>query len=69
MTPTLEQIIRRAIEQDGRPADKLAAASGVDQGIISRFIRGDRTMTLPTADKLCRVLGLELRPRQRKAVK
>ena len=30
---------------------------------LSRFMRGERTLTLPTAEKICRVLNLELAER------
>jgi plasmid maintenance system antidote protein VapI len=66
MRQTMEQIIRQAIEKDGRTAKELAEVSGVDTGILSRFLGAKRTMTLPTADKVCRALGLELRSIRRK---
>ncbi len=57
----MEQIIRQAIEDDGRTVEQLEAASGVDKGIISRFSKGKRTLRLPTVEKLCKTLHLELR--------
>ena len=57
--------LREAIRRDGRTAYRLAADSGVDKGALSRFLAGKRDMTLATADRLCRVLGLVLRPVER----
>jgi plasmid maintenance system antidote protein VapI len=39
---------------------KIAQLSEVDSGTLSRFVNGQRSISLETADKLCRVLSLEL---------
>ena len=65
-TPYLERELRRAIERTGLSQNKLAEVSGVSQTVISRFLRGERTLTLPIASKLVEVLGLELRPKRSK---
>lgn len=57
----LGDVIRSAIQTDGRSAYQLWKDSGVAQAILSRFIRGERDLTLGTADRLCRELNLELR--------
>jgi hypothetical protein len=36
----------------------------VPQAVLSRFLRGERGVNLDTAEKLCRALGLDLRPKQ-----
>ena len=41
----------------------VAAAAGVPQPVLSRFMRGDRDVMLGTAQKLADHFGLELRPR------
>ena len=56
----LAEVIRRTIRSSGRTAYTIATASGVSQAILSRFMTGKRGITLETADKLCRVLRLEL---------
>lgn len=53
--------IRRAAIADGRTAYRLAKVSGVDVAIIQRFMSGERGLTLVTAEKLCRALGLHLK--------
>lgn len=59
-----EKVILRAINEAGLTQVELAANSGVSQGLISLFTELDsmkrRTITLPVAEPLCRVLGLEL---------
>lgn len=38
----------------------LAEEAGVDAGVLSRFLSGERTMTLEVADRLAALLGLHL---------
>ena len=59
----LEAQLRRAIADSGMAQKKLSALSGVDSGQLSRFTKGERTLTLRSADKIARLLGLELRPK------
>lgn len=49
------------MERDGRSMYRLALDSGVNSAVLLRFVNGERDMNLRTADKVCRVLGLELR--------
>lgn len=58
--------LQKAIVADGRTLRALAEAAGLSAGILSRFTRRERTLTLPAADALADVLGLELRPRKTK---
>ena len=44
----------------------IARETGVDKGRLSRFIRGQRSLTLPAVDALARYLGLELSTKQRR---
>lgn len=57
-------IIKNAIEQSGLPITELARLAGIDHGQLSRFMRGHRDLTLDTAAKLFRPLGLEIVHRQ-----
>jgi len=54
--------LRRALLADGRTIAELAGVSGVDTAALYRFKNRQRSLTLPSADGLARVLGLELRP-------
>jgi hypothetical protein len=61
---TFADVIRRAEEDSGRTPYAIALESGVSQPVLSRFLRGERGLNLDTAEKLCRALGLELRPKE-----
>ena len=58
--------IREAIGSSELSRYEIAKQSGVDQATLSRFVSGERSITLETAEKLCPVLGLELLVRRRK---
>ncbi len=53
--------LRAAIKRDSRSQPVIAKAADVDKGILSRFVRGQRSMTLDTADRVCAALGVECR--------
>ena len=57
---SMPDVIRSAVRKDGRSVYRLALDSGVNQGVLGRFMRGERDMNLRTADKVCRALGLKL---------
>ena len=42
------------------PGHAIARAAGVDPGIVSRFLRHERGLTLETLDRLAESLGLRL---------
>jgi transcriptional regulator with XRE-family HTH domain len=52
--------LRRAIERSGQSQNEIAKGSGVSQGVVSRFVRGERDISLPVADRLCAYLGFRL---------
>ena len=60
----LERAIIKAFNESGLTQAKLAQLSGIDRSVISRFLEKDRskrrTLTLPVADRLCKVLALRL---------
>ncbi len=56
--------IRAAAKRYGTPY-ALARDSGVNSAVVGRFLKGERDVTLTTAEKLCRALKLELRPVRR----
>jgi transcriptional regulator with XRE-family HTH domain len=57
--PLVEKI-REAIRDCGLSHNELARKSGVSQPQLSRFLTGERTLTLPAAAKVCEALGLRL---------
>ena len=53
--------LREAIRNSGATQMEIAQAVDISDGIISRFMREERSMNLATAEKLCAYLQLELR--------
>ena len=49
--------LRKAIEKSGETQYSLSKATGVDQSVLSRFLHGERTISLETAARLCKHLG------------
>ena len=62
----LEEALRAAIVADGRTLYAIAKDAGLKQIQVARFMRGERSLGLPIAGRLCDVLRLELRPEKRK---
>ncbi|MBK9120700.1 MAG: helix-turn-helix transcriptional regulator [Phycisphaerales bacterium] len=61
---TLLETLRAALAADGRGVNELGRASGVGGGIVSRFLRGERGVSLTVAGKLASALGLVLVKRE-----
>ena len=55
-----QTLMREAIEKSGMTLLEIAARTGVSQSQLSRFTRGERNITFPTAEKIGKLLGLEL---------
>ncbi len=58
--PAMIVQIREAIQGSGLSVSEIARRSGVSHPQISRFIHGERTLTLPAAALVCEALGLRL---------
>lgn len=56
--------VQQAIEDRGLSLYELARRTGVDHGALSRFLRGERTLTLESVDKLAAELRLTVRHRR-----
>jgi transcriptional regulator with XRE-family HTH domain len=52
--------LRRAIRESELSRYALSRATGVDQGTLSKFMSGQRGLSLDSVDKLVEVLGLTL---------
>ena len=61
----IEAQLRRAIQEADVNCCQLSKLTGVSRGVLSHFMNHNRSLTLPTAAKLCKALGLELRPTQK----
>ena len=59
--PVVHQL-QNAIRASGLSLNELGRRTGVSEGQLSRFLRGDRTLTLPAAARVCLYFGLELCP-------
>jgi transcriptional regulator with XRE-family HTH domain len=62
MAGHLAEAIRQAVAASGRTQADIAAQAKVSAPELSRFIRGERSMNSRAVERLCEVLGLELRP-------
>ena len=60
-TVDLEDQLRRAIRRSGLSPYRVATDAEVDRSVMTRFLNGDRGITLATASRICGVLGIELR--------
>jgi plasmid maintenance system antidote protein VapI len=56
----IEDQLKQAIRGCGISCYRLAEISGVHRTVLSNFLSGRRSLTLTTAAKLTRTLGLEL---------
>lgn len=63
MTRTVADSLRKAIRDSGLSANALSQLTGVDQTLISRFLRG-KDMGIERASKIAAHLGLELKPKK-----
>jgi DNA-binding phage protein len=57
--PLIEQL-RDEIRNSGQSLNQLARNAGLGPDQLSRFLRGERTLTLPAVAKVCEALGLGL---------
>jgi transcriptional regulator with XRE-family HTH domain len=57
---SMEEQIRKAILASGLAQRDLAKQAGVSHAQISRFLAGERGLSLASAAKICRVVGLRL---------
>jgi plasmid maintenance system antidote protein VapI len=61
-----EEQFRQAILTCGMSRYKLSQLTGVAEAVLSNFVNGHRSLTLTTAAKLAKALGLGLKPEKRK---
>ena len=57
---TFSDQLRERIEQDGRSIPALAREAGIDRGALWRFVKGQQSINLETADRLAAVLKVRL---------
>jgi hypothetical protein len=57
-TSSLTNVLKEAIRDSGMPLPKLAHAVGISTPSLTRFMRGERSLSLPAVEKLMQHLGL-----------
>jgi plasmid maintenance system antidote protein VapI len=62
----IEMQLREAILNSGMSCYEIAKQAGVTNSQLSLFLSSRRSLTLTSAAKIARVLGLELRPTKTK---
>lgn len=65
-TKDIEAQLRQAILSADISRYRLSKLTGVSEGVLSNFVNGHRSLTLTTAAKLAKALGLEIRPTGKK---
>lgn len=58
--PPISEQLRRAIEQSGMSRYRISRETGINESVLSRFIRGETGLTLETVDTICELLGARL---------
>ncbi|MFO0847214.1 MAG: helix-turn-helix transcriptional regulator [Gemmataceae bacterium] len=56
----LVEVLRAAIRDSGLSNTEIEDQTGVDNSAISRFLRGERGLTLESAAKIAQFLGLKV---------
>jgi transcriptional regulator with XRE-family HTH domain len=62
----IEKRLKRALIESKVSRYRIAKESGLTESQLSYFVNGKRTLTLPAAAKLAKVLGLELKPKKKR---
>ena len=57
---TFSDELRRAVEQSGMTRYEIYKRTGIDQSVLSKFVRGQRGVSMGAIDTLCKCLGLRL---------
>jgi plasmid maintenance system antidote protein VapI len=56
----MAETLRTLIANSGKSTTAIAREAGIAQPVLHRFVTGERTLTLETADKLLTFFRLEL---------
>ncbi len=54
--------LRQALRDSGKSMYRISMETGLDKGVLSKFLRGLRGVSLDSVDVLCEHLGVELAP-------
>ncbi len=64
--PDIEEELRQAILRGDLSCYRLSQLTGISKSVLSYFVNGHRSLTLTTAAKLAKELGLSLKPDKKK---
>jgi transcriptional regulator with XRE-family HTH domain len=64
--PGLVEQLRTAIRESGLTLTELSERAGIALPLLTRFVKGERGLTLSSAEKVCTALNLGLARRGRK---
>jgi transcriptional regulator with XRE-family HTH domain len=64
---TVSEQLRQAIANAPMNRHQIAEKTGIADSVLSRFVRGERGLTLESVDKLAAYFGLELLPSHKPA--
>ncbi len=56
----LTERIQEAIRSGGMSRYAISKTTGIDQGLLCRFLKGQSSLSFETADKVLEALGLEV---------
>ena len=56
----LSEQLRQAVNESGMSRNAIARATGIDKGALSRFVHGERGLSLATLDVLAELLRLRV---------
>ena len=62
MEAKITKTIQAAVAASTMKPVEIARRADVSPAQLSRFLRNERSLTLPAVERLCEVLGLELKP-------
>ncbi len=65
---SIPDLLRDTINRSDKSRYVLARETGISAGVLSRFVNGERSITIDTADKLCHALGLTMQLEKRSKV-
>ena len=69
MSKDMEKQLKRALISSALSRYEIAKRSGLSEAQLSYFVNGKRSLTLPAASKLAKVLGLELVAKKQRKVR
>ena len=62
----IEEQLRQAIIKSGMSRYRLSKLTGVNDAVLCNFVNRKRSVTMTTAAKLAKTLGLSLKPDKKK---